>query len=206
MDQIEAHGKSVDEAIETGLRQLGKSIDEVTIEVLEEGSKGLFGLGGKQTTVRLTVRKTPDSEQPAAFLSKLFELMGMEVDTDIERTEDNLKVKLSGQNMGMLIGYRGETLDALQYLCSLVVNKGREDYTRLILDTENYRTRREETLVRLAKKLSGKAQRTGRKVVLEPMNPYERSVIHSALQSNSFVSTKSEGEDPNRRIVIIPKR
>ena len=121
---------------------------------------------------------------------------------EIMETPEQLRVKMAGENMSMLIGRRGETLDALQYLTSLYVNRGQEGYTRVTLDTENYRAKREEALTRLANRMANRAVKTGRKVVLEPMNPYERRILHSALQKNENVSTHSEGEEPNRHVVI----
>lgn len=142
------------------------------------------------------------------FLSDVFKAMGMTVETDIkyDETQNCLNVNLSGEDMGVLIGKRGQTLDSLQYLISLVLNKGTGDYIRIKVDTENYRERRKETLENLAKNISFKVKRTRRPVSLEPMNPYERRIIHSALQNDRYVTTHSEGEEPFRRVVIVPKR
>ncbi len=139
---------------------------------------------------------------PKEFLSKVFDAMGMEVQIDVERTDEEISIELSGEDMGVLIGKRGQTLDSLQYLTSLVVNKGSSTYTRVKVDTENYRVRRKETLENLAKNIAYKVKRTKRPVTLEPMNPYERRVIHSALQNDKYVSTHSEGEEPYRKVVI----
>ena len=141
------------------------------------------------------------------FLQELTRLMGVNVSVAVETDpEGNVRVNMEGDTLGILIGRRGETLDALQYLTSLKINKGRSEYTRVTLDTEHYRARREEALVRLANRMANRVQKTGRKVSMEPMNPYERRILHSALQNNDFVMTHSEGEEPNRHVVITPKK
>ena len=297
----EAKGKTREEAIDAGLEALDLTIDEVTVEDIEEGSKGLFGLfGSRPWTVRLTAiaddekadaldthslfadsleekpakkaekpekgekaEKKPAkkpaekaekaeetaAEQPAEkkekkqsekkpaekkqprkpkqeaekqpltpaeqadretaagvaqdFLQELTKLMGVEVSVHVNTDEEgNVRVNMEGDSQGILIGRRGETLDALQYLTSLKVNKGKGDYTRVTLDTEGYRARREEALIRLANRMANRAVKTGRRVSIEPMNPYERRILHSALQDNPDVTTHSEGEEPNRHVVI----
>ena len=320
MKTYESSAKTIEEAISAGLEKLGVSISDVTIDVLEEGSKGLFGLfGSRQAKVRLTLKETeadplealtaakparpaapkapeapkpvkpaapkaeapkaeapkaapvkpaapkaeapkaeaskakpaprkeapkpaktdaPKAEAPKAkpapkapvqpiekpvvtmipadqvvedsapgralaFLKELTHLMGVEVSIEVGTdAEGNVFANMTGDTLGILIGRRGETLDALQYLTSLKVNRGQEGYTRVTLDTENYRAKREEALTRLANRMANRAVKTGRKVVLEPMNPYERRILHSALQKNENVSTHSEGEEPNRHVVI----
>ena len=142
------------------------------------------------------------ANDPKEFLSQVFKAMNMEVEISFDFHENELDIELSGKEMGVLIGKRGQTLDSLQYLTSLVVNKGNADYIRVKVDTENYRKRRKETLENLAKNLAYKVKRTKRPVSLEPMNPYERRVIHSALQNDKYVSTHSEGEEPFRRVII----
>ena len=300
MRSYESSAKNVEEAISAGLEQLGVSIGDVTIEILEEGSKGLFGLfGSRLAKVRLTVKEeeedllasltaskpskpartekrepkpekkeapkaekketkpekkeqkpekkeprekkeAPKSERkpapkaekkeapkaPAApvemapqadpetaagkaqqFLQNLTQMMGVNVSVAVSTDENgNVLVNMTGDTLGILIGRRGETLDALQYLTSLRVNKGQEGYTRVTLDTENYRAKREEALTRLANRMANRAVKTGRKVSLEPMNPYERRILHSALQANDAVDTHSEGEEPNRHVVITLKK
>ena len=315
MRQYEASAKTKEEAIELGLQELGVSIGDVDVLVVEEGSKGLFGLfGSRPVKVRLTVKdseedplgdlleekpakkaekkperkpekkpaekkpeekkpekkaeekkseekkedkqsekkaekkpekkaeKKPeapaegeepeekpeprtlekpevtmipadalDPESPAgvakAFLSEITKLMGVEVSIEMGTdAEGNVYGFMEGDTLGILIGRRGETLDALQYLTSLKVNRGREGYTRVTLDTENYRAKREDTLIRLANRMANRALRTGRKVSLEPMNPYERRIIHFALQQNEGVTTHSEGDEPNRHVVITTKK
>ena len=294
MKQYEASAKTVEEAIELGLQELGVSIGDVDVQVVEEGSKGLFGLfGSRPVKVRLTVKdseedpladlledkkpakakKEPDKKpekkpaekkveekkpapekkkaekkpEPAAekkaetkiekpeirpmekpevtmipaeelaadspagtahaFLMELTKLMGVDVTIDMGTDADgNVYGYINGDTLGILIGRRGETLDAVQYLTSLKVNRGREGYIRVTLDTENYRAKREDTLIRLANRMANRALRTGRKVSLEPMNPYERRIIHYALQQTSGVTTHSEGEEPNRHVVITNKK
>ena len=319
MKKLETSARTVEEAIEQGLQELGVSIGDVDVQVLEEGSKGLFGLfGSRLAKVSLTVReeeedlldglmdepeaptakkaerkpeKTEKTEKPAepaaaqekkpekkeerrpepvrrvapkkaetpaapkaetpaekaeeakseedtepreiktlekpeitiipedqidpespagiakAFLAEMTRLMGVEVAIEMGTDpEGNVFASMTGDTLGILIGRRGETLDALQYLTSLKVNRGREGYTRVTLDTENYRARREDTLIRLANRMANRAVRTGRRVSLEPMNPYERRIIHFALQSNENVSTHSEGDEPNRHVVITVRK
>ena len=325
MKTYESSAKTIEEAISTGLEKLGVSISDVTIDVLEEGSKGLFGLfGSRQAKVRLTLKETeadplealtaakparsaapakpaapkapeapkpvkpaapkteapkaapvkptapkaeapkaeaskakpvprkeapkpakadaPKAEAPKAkptpkapvqpiekpvvtmipadqvvedsapgralaFLKELTHLMGVEVSIEVGTdAEGNVFANMTGDTLGILIGRRGETLDALQYLTSLKVNRGQEGYTRVTLDTENYRAKREEALTRLANRMANRAIKTGRKVSLEPMNPYERRILHSALQANDQVDTHSEGEEPNRHVVITLRK
>ena len=207
---IEVKGKTVDEAIFNGLDQLGLSIDQVNVEILHEGSKGIFGLG-KSAQVRLTEKDSP-AKDAENFLNTLFEKMHVGATANATEGEEAIKINIEGDSTGILIGRRGETLDALQYLTSLVVNKGngpyvdREEYTRVSLDTENYRKKREVTLIRLANRIAAKVAKTGRKVVMEPMNPYERRILHSALQGNPKVETVSEGEEPYRRVIVKKKR
>ena len=292
MRQYEASARTKEEAVELGLQELGVSIGDVDVLVVEEGSKGLFGLfGSRPVKVRLTVKETEedplgnlledknakkpekkpaekktekkpavkaeekkpaekkpvekkaekaeaaseekeerteirtlekpevtmipadqlDPESPAgeakAFLGELTRLMGVDVTIDMGTdAEGNVYGFIEGDTLGILIGRRGETLDAVQYLTCLKVNRGRENYTRVTLDTENYRAKREDTLIRLANRMANRAVRTGRKVSLEPMNPYERRIIHYALQQNEGVTTHSEGEEPNRHVVITHKK
>ncbi len=248
MDFIESKGKTVDEAVFSGLLKMDLSIDEVNIEILNEGGS-LF----KSAKVKLTkkqdistpgvietteekerkpavkqekprMQETKTARAPRApkppkkiivpgepqndaekFLLGLFEKMGIPVALESKMADGILKIDMSGNSMGMLIGRRGETLDALQYLTSLVLNNGKEDYIKVMLDTEDYREKREDTLKRLAARLADKVQRSGRRVVLEPMNPYERRILHSTLQDYSKVYTYSEGEDPFRSVVVALK-
>lgn len=274
----EFSAKTVEEAIKLGLDNFNASIGDVDIEILEEGSKGIFGIfGAKNAKISIKYKKdseegksvldsfsktlqtihqptkqskavaksnkvndnvsakeiveprakteakpflkeivnksTMDSTQIAEvekkaldFLTTITKMMDVEVQIDVKLNDNgNLNVSMTGDTLGILIGRRGETLDALQYITSLVINKGCDEYTRVLLDSENYRSKREEALRRLAQRMANRAIKTGRKVVMEPMNPYERRILHSALQSNSNVSTHSEGEEPNRHLVITVK-
>lgn len=205
MEKIESSGKTIDEAILMAVAQLGVQRDNLNIEVLEEPVKGLFGFfGSKNAKVRASIKKTiPETAKD--FLSKLMNFMGLDVAINVTQSNDSVDIDLKGKGMGLVIGHRGETLDALQYLTSLVANKEGEEYKRISLDTENYRKKREETLRRLAKRLSYKVSKTRKKITLEPMNPFERRIIHSTLQNDSYVKTYSEGDDPYRRVVITVK-
>ena len=209
MDMITVTAKNVDEAILQASIQLGVSRDRLQYEVVEKGSAGILGglIGAKPAVIRATKIETID-EKAADFLHDVFGAMGISVDVEsrLNEEEKELEINLSGDEMGILIGKRGQTLDSLQYLVSLVVNKESEDYLRVKLDTENYRERRKETLETLAKNIAYKVKRTRRSVSLEPMNPYERRIIHSALQNDKYVFTRSEGEEPFRHVVISLKR
>lgn len=316
MKTYEFTARTTEEAISAGLENLGLSISEVKVDIIEEGSKGLFGLfGSRPAKVRFTVeedeaedevhnlfdgmleekvekkaakadakaaeydkkaakadakadaydkkaakadapnvkaaekkekkqeekaektekpaRKPKENKKPAEekpvekkeivpaeqadrstpagkaqeFLQELTKLMNVPVSVAVSTDEEgNVHVNMEGDTLGILIGRRGETLDALQYLTSLQVNKGKSDYTRVTLDTENYRAKREEALIRLANRMANRCQKTGRRVSMEPMNPYERRILHSALQDHPAVTTHSEGDEPNRHVVITLKK
>ena len=199
----EFKGKTVDEAIMAGLSELGLGIDQVDIEIVTEGSKGIFGLG-RSAVIRMS-EKAASGLEADAFLNGIFERMGVPAKAEAREEEDAVRINITGDSTGVLIGRRGETLDALQYLTSLVVNKQKEEYVRVVVDTENYRAKREETLVKLANRIAAKVAKTGKRVVLEPMNPYERRILHSTLQNNPKVETVSEGEEPYRKVVIKRK-
>lgn len=275
---IEVKGKTVDDAIMKGLTQLALGIDEVDIDIIHEGSKGIFGFGrsalvritqkqeGESKAFKLDMDEAPKNEeaekpepedykaekteadskaaedkrakkqqpkqktekqhseapakQEVKYYDKITELgenardflmgavnrMGVNVVLSTFENDDTVYIDIKSEQAGMLIGRRGETLDALQYLTSLAVNKADDSYKRIILDTENYRAKREESLVRLANKIANQVIRTGRKVVLEPMNPYERRILHSTLQPNDKVDTLSEGEEPYRKVVVVKRR
>ena len=205
MKQLEAAGKTFNEALTAGLAQMGLDLDQVDYEILDEGAKGFLGIGMRPVRIRLTQKDSP-AIRAEEFLSQVTRLIGLDVSFETEQEEETLKINMVGENQGILIGHRGETLDALQYLCSLRVNKDRDEYIRVTLDTENYRAKREQTLINLANRMAQKAVRSGRRMAMEPMNPYERRIMHSALQGNEQVTTHSEGEEPNRRVVIVPKR
>lgn len=207
MKYIEMTGRTIAEATKNALKELNVTEDKVNIDILDQGNKGLFNLiGSRPAKIRVTVKKDYISEA-REFLREVLNSMGIKAEIRIREEQDALKIILAGPEMGLLIGYRGETLDSLQYLVSLVINKDHEEeYKRVILDTENYRQKREETLKRLALKIANKARRTRKVVKLEPMNPYERRVIHSVLQNDPEVKTYSEGEEPYRRVVVDLKK
>ena len=205
MEEIRKSAKNVEDAIAAALKELGASREEVDITVIEEGSKGFLGMfGGKDAVVLVKKNFNPEKEAEG-FLREVFLSMGLIVKIKTELKDKHLLVELTGEDMGILIGKRGQTLDALQYLVNLVVNKKSPYYISVMLDTENYRQRRKETLESLAFNLAKKVKHTKRNVVLEPMNPYERRIIHSALQNDRFVTTFSEGEEPYRNVVITLK-
>jgi len=204
---IEITGRTVEEAISNALKELKLDREKVDIEILEEGSKGIFKLlGAKPARIKATVKRDYLYEAKT-FLRDILDKMDLKCEIRVKEENELVKINLNGPNMGILIGHRGETLDAVQYLVSLVVNKDHdEEYKRVIIDTENYRLKREETLKRLASRLAYKVKSTGKYVKLEPMNPYERRIIHSALQNNEDITTYSEGEEPFRRVVIDLKK
>lgn len=269
MRSMEFTGRNVDEAIFHGLVEMGLSIDQVTTEIVQKESKGLFGLGAKNAVVRLTEREVPvepvfetvpkpeprekrsdrperregsrrsegkerkekpkadreprkkaeapaiaydeelaETNEAALFLKDLLSAMQIEATVQAAQTDDGLRLNILSETDGLLIGRRGETLDAIQYLVSLYWNKDRKEnaYRRVTVDTENYRARREETLRKLARRTAARVAKTGRAVTMEPMNPYERRILHSALQSFRGVTTYSEGEEPNRAVVIAPEK
>ena len=210
MEFIEVSAKTVNEAITEACQKLGVTSDKLEYEVVEEGSNGFLGIGSKPATIKAAVKMEEESEEDCAkkFLNDVFAAMNMEVVVDVKYNDEEkeMDVDLSGDEMGVLIGKRGQTLDSLQYLVSLVVNKGKDDYIRVKVDTEDYRKRRKETLENLAKNIAYKVKRTRRSVSLEPMNPYERRIIHSALQNDKYVTTHSEGEEPFRKVVITLKK
>ena len=207
MKNIETMGKTTEEAIQNALKELNVTQDKVEVEILDEGSKGFLNIiGVKPAKVRVTLKR--DSVGDATkFLRNVLNSMKIKAEIHTKEENDEIKIDLVGPNMGVLIGYRGETLDSLQYLVSLVVNKNHDEtYKRVILDTANYRQTRQDTLKRLANKMGDKVRVSGKTLKLEPMNPYERRVIHSTLQNNEYVTTHSEGDEPYRRVVIELKK
>lgn len=207
MKIIEMTGKTVDEALKKALNQLNLTEDKVEVEVIQESSKGFLNLIGNKPAKIVVKVKRDYIQDGKVFLRNVLDSMGIESEISFKEEKDILYVNITGPKMGLIIGYRGETLDSLQYLLSLVVNKGHDiPYKKVVLDTENYRAKREETLKRVAQKTAYKVRKTGRTFKLEPMNPYERRVIHSALQDNEFINTYSEGDEPYRRVVIDIKK
>lgn len=207
MDFIEVSAKTYDEAVTDALVKLGATSDQVEIEVIDKGSSGFLGIGAKPVRIKVTKTLTPETYL-RKFLSDIFNAMKLEVEILIQIDEDsrNIDVELKGNDMGVLIGKRGQTLDSLQLLANNAVHKNFETYYKVKIDTENYRVRRKETLDNLAKNIAYKVKRTKRPVALEPMNPFERRVIHSALQNDRYVTTHSEGEDPYRHVVVTLKK
>lgn len=207
MDFIEFSAKTVDDALTEALVKLETTSDQIEYEVIEKGSNGFLGIGSKPAVIRAK-KKFSLVGCVTEFLEDLFRAMGIVVIMDIQYNEEDssIDIDLSGENMGLLIGKRGQTLDSLQFLVGTMINNFSEKYIRVKLDTENYRKRRKETLENLAKNIAYKVKRTKRAVSLEPMNPYERRVIHAALQNDKYVSTYSEGEEPYRRVVIAIKK
>lgn len=205
-EYIEKEAKTVESAIEEALNEMNIGKDDADIEILDEGSKGLFGLiGGRNALVRV-YKKVDYEEIIKSFLYPVFDVLGIDGDIDITVENNVLNIKLSAENIGIIIGRRGETLDALQYLLGLAVNKQSDRFMRVTLDVCNYREKREETLIRLAKRLADKVERTRKNITLEPMNPYERRIIHATLQDYGQVETYSIGDEPNRKIVIRYKK
>lgn len=205
MDKITKSGKTVDDALYEALKELHASRDEVEVTIIDEGAKGFLGMFGAKDAVIQVVKKFNPEKIAVTFLKEMFQAMKMNVSIETSLKEKQLAIELSGDEMGVLIGKRGQTLDSIQYLVSLVVNKGNSPYVSILLDTENYRQRRKETLESLAYNLAKKVKQTKRNVVLEPMNPYERRIIHSSLQNDRYVTTYSEGEEPYRNVVITLK-
>ena len=231
----EKRAKSIDEAVELALLELGIARGNADIEIVQAPAKGFLGIGAKDAVVKVTakVEKTEksgksvhdkqvskpkktktsggvyNSDSPAEnaknFIKDILTAMGIDAEVTAELKDDVVEINLEGENMGVVIGKRGDTLDSLQYLTSLVVNQGSENYIKVSIDTENYRQKREEVLSALANRLASKVVRTGRKFALEPMNPYERRIIHSKLQDNEDVTTFSIGHEPYRKVVIAPK-
>ena len=208
-------GKNIEDAVTKASVSLGVTSDKIEYEVVEKGSNGILGIGSKPAKINARVKEeevlTAESPEDVEnvvkeFLSKVFDAMNLKVKINVTVDEESVDIDLVGDDMGVLIGKRGQTLDSLQYLVSLVVNKKSDKYLRVKLDTENYRERRKETLENLAKNIAFKVKRTKRPVSLEPMNPNERRVIHSALQNDRYVTTKSEGEEPYRHVVVLLKR
>ena len=208
MKSVVKVSKTIEGAIESALEDLKASRDDVEIEVLEEPSKGLFGLlGTKDAVVKVTVVNDPQ-ELVENLLNKILSHMNIKGRAEAKKEGSQLNVKvvdISSSDMGIIIGKRGNTLDAIQYILNLAVNNNKNDYIRVLLDVKDYRNRRENTLIKLANKMAKKALTIHKPVKLEPMNPYERRIIHSALQNVKGITTYSEGEDPYRRIVISAK-
>lgn len=208
MEYIEFTGKSLEEALTNAAVSLGIPSDQLEYTVIEEASSGFLGIfNTKPAKIRVAKKKSVE-DVVNTFLGDMFQAMNMVVSIDVKVDEvtETVEINLTGDDMGLLIGKRGQTLDALQYIVRLVINKEIGGYLKVKVDTENYRERRKETLESLAKNIAYKVKRTKRSVTLEPMNPYERRIIHSSLQNDKFVATKSEGEEPYRHVVVYLKK
>ena len=209
-EYVEVSAKTVGEAITEACRKFGVTSDKLDYQIVEEGSSGFLGIGSKPAVIKAAVKveKLSVNEIAKGFLRDVFGAMNMEVAVDVQYEEESgtMNIDLAGEEMGILIGKRGQTLDSLQYLVSLVVNKESDEYIRVKVDTEDYRARRKETLENLAKNIAYKVKKTRRAVSLEPMNPYERRIIHSALQNDKYIATHSEGDEPFRRVVVTYRR
>ena len=207
MEFIEVSAKNVDDAITQATVQLGITSDQLEYEVLDKGSTGFLGIGSKNAVIKARKKFSID-ENVVEFLSSIFDAMKMEVEILVAVNEEEhiIEVELKGDDMGILIGKRGQSLDSLQYLTNLAINKRSDEYYKVKIDTEDYRKRRKETLENLAKNIAYKVKRTKRPVSLEPMNPFERRIIHSALQNDRYVTTHSEGDEPYRHVVVTLKK
>lgn len=209
MEYKNFEGKNVEEAITNACESLGITSDKLEYEVIDEGKSGLLGIGKKNAIIKAKEKSTID-EIAKEFLKDVFKAMDLAVALNVtveENEEGNtINIDIEGENMGVLIGKRGQTLDSLQYLTSLIVNKESDDkFYRVRLDTEDYRARRQATLENLARNIAKKVKRIGKPVALEPMNPYERRIIHSTLQNDKFCTTISEGEEPYRHVTVVLK-
>ena len=208
MEFKEYTGKTVEDALYEAIRELGITSDKVEYEVIEEGRSGLIGIFSKEARIRARKKEASTEEVIEKFLGDVLEQMEIdaEVRVAVDEVEKNIDVEIDGQDTSEVIGKKGQTLDALQYLANVVANKGRDDYYRLRLDTMNYRERRKKTLENLAKNTAAKVKKVRHKIALDPMNPYERRIIHAYLQGDPQITTKSEGEEPNRRVVVYYNR
>ena len=205
MEYIQFTGKTRLDAISKAMEKFSVSEDRLDIQVLDEGSKGFLGIGAKDYVIQ--ARKLVVKEDIIIdYIKKIYACMDIDVEVEVTGREDTLLVDIKGEEASVLIGRHAESLDALQTIVNIVLTKETGEHTRVILDIENYRSRREESLISYAKKMAQKVINRRRSIKLDPMNPYERRIIHSALQENDKITTFSEGEDPNRRIVLALKR
>lgn len=206
LQTVEKKGKNVDEAIKAALDELGCDIEDVTIEVLEEPTKGLLGLVKKPAVVRVSLRERPDKDA-VRIVEELLNKMKLDYKIDkVELDANRVRINIIGKDMGLLIGHKGETLNALQFIAGLVLNKNREEKISLVLDVEDYRKKREKSLESLALRLSDKVKSTKKNIVLRPMNSQERRIIHTTLQGDPHITTYSTGDEPNRKVVIALKK
>lgn len=206
METKEFNGKTVEEALEIALKEFDVTKDRVEYTITDEGSKGLFSfIGARPARIRVTLKKKP-VEEGIIFLKEMLGKMGIEAEVSLEEKKDQVCYNITGENIGNAIGYRGETLDAIQYLLSVYVNKDRSNgYKKVSLDAGTYRLKREETIKKLALKTAYKVKKYNRTIKFEPMNPYERKIIHTVLQTDKQIATHSEGVEPFRRVVVSLK-
>ena len=207
MEFIEVSAKNVDDALTEASVKLGTTSDQIEYEIIDKGSTGFLGIGSKNAVIKAR-KKYSVEDSVKEFLSNVFSAMDMNVEIIMNSNHEDktIDIELKGDDMGLLIGKRGQTLDSLQYLTNLAINKHSDNYYKVKIDTEDYRKRRRETLENLAKNISYKVKRTKRSVALEPMNPFERRIIHSALQNDKYVTTHSEGDEPYRHVVVTLKK
>lgn len=204
---IEKRGKNVDEAIKAALDELGCEINDVVIEVIEEPTKGILGFMGKKPAIVRVSRRQKPGEDVSKVLEALLTRMGLAYRIDqVDLEEDRVRINIAGKDVGLLIGRKGETLNALQFVVGLIYNRNREEKTRIILDVEDYRKKKEQSLQSLALRLSDKVKNTKKNVVMRPMSSQERRIVHTALQADPQVTTYSTGDEPNRKVVISLKR
>lgn len=205
MVRVETTGKTVEDALRLALIRLGATEDEVTYEILEEGSKGFLGLRAKEYKIAVQKKENPASAAEQ-FVSEILTNMGIKFSLDVSEVEDELRVDITGEDVGLIIGKHGSTLDSIQYLTNLVVNKKFDRLIRVRIDIGGYREKRLEVLENMASRLAVRVRKSKKAIALEPMNAYERRVIHTFLQKESGIGTKSEGFDPDRYVVIYPER
>lgn len=205
LNSVETTGKTVEEAILVAAAQLNTVKEKLDIEIIEQPEKSLFGLiQKKEARIRATV-KLDLVDISKQYLEDMFKLMGVEATADVVLEDTVLRAELSGKKVGVLIGKRGETLDSIRYLLSLYIGKFTDEKIKVVVDSEGYLEKREQSLQRLAVSIAHKVKKTRRKVILEPMNSYERRIIHSALQDDPYVKTVSEGEEPFRKVIVVLK-
>ena len=204
MKQVTASGQTMDDAIESALQQLNATRDQVEIDIIDEGKKGMFGIfGAKRSIVKVTIKQDP-VEQAEKYLAEILQAFSEDLSINVTREDNNLTFNLSGEKIAMVIGKRGQTLNAIQHLVQVMFNRQSSEFYRIVVDAEGYRSRRAETLKQLANRLADKAIKIRKNVTLEPMPSYERKIIHSVLQDNPRVETHSDGSDPNRFVIIKP--
>lgn len=205
MKKMIVTGKTIDETIAAGMEKWGVPAERIKVNVIEEPVKGLFGIIGSRDA-KVELELIVDAiEEAENFLKDVLEKMGIDVRVEVERKSDHVLFQMYGSELGIVIGRRGQTLDALQYLLNVIANRRADEYVRIVLDGEDFRKRRKETLENLALRLAKRAMRTGKEIILEPMSPQDRKIIHSVLQDHERVVTYSKGQEPNRRIVIDVK-